>query len=128
MRRAVCSTASACRGRSLGLLGTYAEAVAPGIVRADGKIGDLQVLDAMNIETLVEDTMLDNLITLFGRHAAGTQGMPGSLTVSFNPFLDMSNIFLDWFMFRLLAKVQPLDLRRLTWLQRHGPAAVLCWR
>jgi hypothetical protein len=58
--------------------------------------------------------MLDNRITLFGRQATGTQRMPGSLTVTLNPFLDMSNIFLrilDWFMSHLLVRVELVDLR-----------------
>lgn len=51
---------------------TYAESVATNVVWTDGKVCNFEVLDSMNIETLVENTMLDNAVAFFWCHAAGT--------------------------------------------------------
>ena len=70
---------------------TYRESVAANIVRADGEIRHLQVLDAVDVQSLIQDTMLDNAITLLGSHATCSKRVPGGLDMSLNPFLDMSN-------------------------------------
>jgi hypothetical protein len=44
--------------------------IAPHIVRANGKISDLEVLDAVDIKALIKDTMLDDAVSLFRRHGA----------------------------------------------------------
>jgi hypothetical protein len=44
--------------------------VAANIVRTDGKISDLEILDAVDVETLIEDTMLNDAIAFLGSHGA----------------------------------------------------------
>jgi hypothetical protein len=68
---------------------TYRESVTPNIVRTDTQVRDLEVLDAMDIQALVEDTVLDDVVALAGRHAACSQGMPGCLAVALHPFLNV---------------------------------------
>ena len=52
------------------------------IVRADGQIGDLQALDAVHVEALVQNTVLDDAVTLLGGHRARAERVPGSLDVA----------------------------------------------
>lgn len=49
---------------------TYRESVAANVVGTDGQVRDLKVLDAMDVESLVQDTMLDDLVALPRCHAA----------------------------------------------------------
>lgn len=70
---------------------TYREGVAADVVGADREIRDLQVLDAMDVQSRVQDTMLDNTVALPWSHAASAEGVPGSLAVTLHPFLDVSN-------------------------------------
>jgi hypothetical protein len=42
--------------------------VAPDIVRADRQISNLEILDAVDIEALIEHTMLDDAVTLLWSH------------------------------------------------------------
>jgi hypothetical protein len=70
---------------------TYREGVAADVVRADREIRDLQVLNAMDIQSLIQDTMLDNAVALSRAHRACAQAVPSSLRVSLDPFLNMSN-------------------------------------
>jgi hypothetical protein len=51
------------------------------IVRADRQVRDLQALDAVDIETLVEDTVLHNLIAILGSHTTGTKRVPSGFCV-----------------------------------------------
>lgn len=60
----------------------------------DGKVGNLEVLDAVDIQSFIKHTMLDHRITLLGRHAAGTQTVPSGLTVSLHPFFNVLKIFI----------------------------------
>jgi hypothetical protein len=48
----------------------------------------------MDIQSLIQDTMLDNAITLFRTHAASAQRVPGGLAVALNPFLNVLNILM----------------------------------
>ena len=50
----------------------YRESVAADIVRADGQVRNLQVLDAVHVETLVEDTVLYDAVAFLGGHGAGS--------------------------------------------------------
>jgi len=43
------------------------------IVRANTQISDLQALNAVHIESLVEDAVFDNLVALPGSHGAGAE-------------------------------------------------------
>lgn len=56
--------------------------VAADVVRTDGQIGNLQALDAVDIEALVEDAVLDDAVALLGSHGARAQGVPGGLDVA----------------------------------------------
>ena len=56
--------------------------VAANVVGADGQIGDLQALDAMDVETLVEHTVLDDAVALLGCHRARAERVPGGLDVA----------------------------------------------
>ena len=49
---------------------TYAEGVATNVVWADGKVRDLEVLHPVHIQTFIQNTMFDDRIAFFGRHAA----------------------------------------------------------
>jgi hypothetical protein len=62
--------------------------VATHVVGADGKISNLESLDAMDVESLVEDTVLDDAVTLLGSHGAGSKGVPGRLGVALDPFCE----------------------------------------
>lgn len=46
------------------VLPTHRESVAADIIGADGQVGYLEVLDTMDIETLVQDTVLDDTVPL----------------------------------------------------------------
>lgn len=46
--------------------------VAADVVGADGQVGDLEALDAVHVEALVEDTVLDDRVALAGSHGAGS--------------------------------------------------------
>lgn len=67
----------------------YREGVATDIVGAHRKIRNLQVLDSVDIQSLVQDTMLDDAVTLFRSNTASTKRMPCSLDVALYPFLNM---------------------------------------
>jgi hypothetical protein len=68
------------------------EGVAANVVRTDRQIRDLEILDAVDIETLIEHTMLHDIITLARRHGTGPEGVPGGLAVALDPFLDVSDV------------------------------------
>lgn len=70
---------------------SYRERVAADVVRADRKIRDLQVLDAVHIEPLVQDTVLDDAVALAWSNAARAQRVPGGLDMALDPFLNMGN-------------------------------------
>ena len=71
---------------------TYREGVAANVVRADRQVGHLEVLHAVNIGSLVQNTVLDDIVALLGAHAAGTKRMPGSLAVALHPLLNVCNV------------------------------------
>ena len=50
--------------------------IAADVIRADGQIGDLEVLGTVDVEALVEHTVLDDRVALLGRHAAGSERVP----------------------------------------------------
>jgi hypothetical protein len=56
--------------------------VAADVVRADGQIRDLQALDAVDVEALVEHTVLDDAVALLGSHGARAERVPGGLDVA----------------------------------------------
>ena len=47
--------------------------VASDVVGADRKIGNLEVLDAMDVQALVQDTVLDDAVALLRSHRACLQ-------------------------------------------------------
>ena len=71
---------------------TYRESVAADVVRADRQVRHLEVLHAVNIGSLVQDTVLDDLVAFLGTHTTGTKRMPGSLAVTLHPLLNVCNI------------------------------------
>jgi hypothetical protein len=52
------------------------------IVRANGQVRNLQALDAVDVEALVEHTVLDDAVALLGGHGARAERVPGSLDVA----------------------------------------------
>lgn len=48
----------------------------------NGKIGDLQVLHAVDVETFVDNTVLDDGVALLWTHGASTQTVPSRLDVA----------------------------------------------
>jgi hypothetical protein len=46
----------------------------------------------MDVQSLIQDTMLDNIVALLRTHATGAQGVPGRFTMALNPFLNVLNI------------------------------------
>jgi len=56
--------------------------VATDVVGADGQVGDLEALDAVDVEALVEHTVLDDGVAVPGCHGAGTERVPGGLNVA----------------------------------------------
>lgn len=63
--------------------GSYAEGIAANIIGTDGQIADLQALDAVDVQTLVEDTAVGGDVAALARcHAACSQGVPGCFDVA----------------------------------------------
>ena len=56
--------------------------VAADVVGADGKIGNLEALDAVDVEALVEHAVLDDGVALAWCHGTGTERVPSGLDVS----------------------------------------------
>lgn len=102
---------------------TYREGVATNVVRADGKIGDLQVLHTVNVESLIQDTVLDDIVALFRSHAAGTQRVPGGLAVSRHPLLNVCNVL----MFLSAMSSYTAHESQLTSLVYFSGSYVTCW-
>lgn len=63
---------------------TYAIGVAADVVGTDGQVRDLETLDAMDVEALIEHTVLDDGVTLPRSHTTGTQAVPSGLNVALN--------------------------------------------
>lgn len=78
--------------------------VAADVVRADGEVGDLETLDAVDVESLVEHAVLDDAVALPGRHGAGSEAVPGGLDVALDPLLDRRDVLLA--VLELLADVR----------------------
>lgn len=57
--------------------------VATDVVGADGQIGNLETLDAVDVKALVEDTMLDDGVAVLGSHGTSTERVPGSFNVAY---------------------------------------------
>ena len=70
---------------------TYRKGVAANIVRAYREIRNLQVLDSVDVQSLVQDTMLDNAVTLLRSDTASAKRVPCGFNMSLDPFLDMFN-------------------------------------
>jgi hypothetical protein len=60
------------------------------IVWADGQVGDLKALDAMDVKALIEHTVLDDAVTLLRGHGARAEGVPGGLDVTLLRSIDVS--------------------------------------
>jgi hypothetical protein len=56
--------------------------VTSNVVRADGQVRNLQALDAVDVEALIEHTVLDDAVTLLGGHGARAERVPGGLDVA----------------------------------------------
>lgn len=56
--------------------------VAADVVGADGQVSDLEALDAVHVEAFVQHAVLDNAVTVLGRHRAGAEGVPGGFDVA----------------------------------------------
>ena len=91
---------------------TYREGVATNVVGAHGEIRDLQVLDAMDVESLVQDTVLDDIVALLGSHTTGTQRVPGGLAMSRHPLLNVCNVL------NLISSVRSHNRRDSTYILR----------
>jgi hypothetical protein len=50
--------------------------VAAHVVGANGQVSDLEALDAMDVEAVVEDAVLDDGVTFAGSHGACSEGVP----------------------------------------------------
>lgn len=66
--------------------------VAANVVGADGQIGNLEALDAVDVEALVENTVLDNRVALPRRHRASSERVPCRLDVLHLVSLGIYNI------------------------------------
>lgn len=69
----------------LGMFDAYREGVAADVVRADGQIGNLEMLDAVHVKALVQDTVLHDAVTILRRHGAGSKRMPCGLAMTLYP-------------------------------------------
>lgn len=56
--------------------------VATDVVGADGQVGDLKALNAVDIQALVEHTVLDDGVAVPGSHGAGAERVPGGFNVA----------------------------------------------
>jgi hypothetical protein len=46
----------------------------------------------MDVESLIQDTVLDNIVAFLRAHAASAQGVPRSLAVTLHPLLNVCNV------------------------------------
>jgi len=102
--------------------------VAADVVGADAQIRDLEALDAVDVEPLVEDAVLDDAVALARGHAAGAKGVPGRLDVAFDPLLDVLDVLvgvLELLVVGFIVRVEPVDRGWLAFFERHAPASVL---
>jgi hypothetical protein len=60
------------------------------IVRANGQVRNLQALDTVDVEALIEHTVLDDAVTLLRGHGARAEGVPGCLNVALLKSIDVS--------------------------------------
>lgn len=77
--------------------------VASDVVGADGQVGDLKALDAVNIQSFVQHAVFDDGVALLGGHGTGAERVPGRLDVSLDPFLNVRDVFRG--VFQILAQV-----------------------
>lgn len=56
--------------------------VAAHVVRADGKIGDLEPFDSVHVEALVENAVLDDRVAIAGGHGTCAEGVPSCFDVA----------------------------------------------
>lgn len=59
--------------------------VAADVVGTDGKIGDLEALDAVNVQALVQNTVLDDAVALSGGHGTGLYPMSACVNLCEEP-------------------------------------------
>ena len=81
------------------------------IVWADTQVCDLQPLDSMDIQSLIQDTVLDDTITFLRSHATSSQTVPSGLDMSLYPLLNVFDILfgvLDLVAEGLLSRVEPV--------------------
>jgi hypothetical protein len=80
----------------------------------------------MHIESLIEDAVFDNVITLSGSHGAGSKRMPGRLAVALDPLdnvLDVLGAVLEVFADGGLVGIEPGDVLLAAGLEGLGPGA-----
>jgi len=58
--------------------------IAADVVGADGQVGDLEALDAVDVQALIEHTVLDDGVAVPGSHGARSKRVPCSLNVACN--------------------------------------------
>tara|TARA_R110002003_G_scaffold63_6_gene5835 strand:- start:8761 stop:9063 length:303 start_codon:yes stop_codon:yes gene_type:complete len=58
--------------------------VAADVIGADGQIGDLEAFDAVDVEALIEDAVLDDGVAVLRSHGARAERVPGGLNVAWN--------------------------------------------
>lgn len=78
----------------------------------------------MDVESFIQDTVLDNVISFAWSHGAGTKRVPCSLNVTLDPFDDVLDVFLavrQIFADRSLIGVEPGDVGWVTWLEGLRP-------
>lgn len=122
MSRAVC-IGSQYSTNPLDDVKTYREGVATNVVGADGEIGDLQVLDAVDVESFIQDAVLDDIVALLGSHTTGTQRVPGGLAMSRHPLLNMCNVL----KFSSALSAYNIDESHLTSFVYFSGSYVTCW-
>lgn len=102
--------------------------VATHIIRTDGQVSNLQTLDTVDIESFIQDSMLDNRISFLGSHRTGSETVPSSLDMAFCPFNDMIDVFIGVnkiFADLLLVAVEEGGRRCCSAFQRHTPTSML---
>ena len=102
---------------------TYREGVATNVVRADGEIGDLQVLDAVNIESFIQHAVLDDIVAILGSHTTGTQRVPGGLAMSRHPLFNVCKVL----KFSSALSAYTIDEGHLTSFVYFSGSYVICW-
>src|SRR3569833_1703402 len=63
------------------------------VIGTDTEISYFQSLDAMDIESFIEHTVLHNAVAFLGSHGAGSEAVPRTFDMTLHPLFDGLDVF-----------------------------------